>query len=570
MAYAEMKRCLEVASTAKEVVVSASDRSKLLLEFSLAASLLLLLPALGRGQEASKSTTATPPGAETPVDVQSLAQAVRELQTQVQALHAQMSQLRADEQQAQAEARDLRRELRLARTQSPSPTLVGTSYQLPAPAAISDPVPPSAPLGRNTPMLVTAAQVQANSERIGKLEEDEQLTEGKLNDQYQTKVESGSKYKLKLSGIVLMNVFSNRGVVDNLDFPGLALHRQSDDSAGTFGASFRQSQIGIQAFGPEIAGAHTSADVNFDFAGGFPDTPNGVSTGIVRLRTGTIRLDWANTSVIAGQDQLFFAPLAPTSLASLAIPPLAYAGNLWAWTPQVRIEHRIHVSEGSTVTLQGGILDSMTGESPEYSYYRSAGAGEKSGQPAYASRVAWSHSMFGQELIAGFGGYYGRQNWQFGRHVDGWTGTTDLTVPLGHFFEFTGEYYRGRAIGGLGGGIDQTILATGSLDDPSTVVEGLNSMGGWAQLKFKPVPKFEVNGAFGHDNPLGNQVARFASFPAYYDALFARNQSWFMNFVYQPRSNVLVSVEFRRLRTFGSDGGADTANHVNLSLGYLF
>ena len=537
----------------------ANDRSKLWLEFSLAASLLLLLPTLGRGQEASKPTSAAAPAAETPADVQALAQAVRELQRQVQVLHAQMSQLCSEEQQAQAEARDLRRELRLARTQSPSPTLVGTSY-----------LPASAPPGTKSPTPATAAQVQANSERIGKLEENEQLTEGKLNDQYQTKVESGSKYKLKLSGIVLMNVFSNRGVVDNLDFPGLALPRQSDDSAGTFGASFRQSQIGIQAFGPEIAGAHTSADVNFDFAGGFPDTPNGVSTGIVRLRTGTIRLDWTNTSVIAGQDHLFFAPLAPTSLASLAIPPLAYAGNLWAWTPQVRIEHRIHVSEGSTVTLQGGILDSMTGESPEYSYYRSAGAGEKSGQPAYASRVAWSHSMFGQELIAGFGGYYGRQNWQFGRHVDGWTATTDLTVPLGHFFEFTGEYYRGRAVGGLGGGIDQTILATGSLDDPSTVVEGLNSMGGWAQLKFKPVPKFEVNGAFGHDNPFGNQVARFASFPAYYDALFARNQSWFTNFIYQPRSNVLVSVEFRRLRTFGPDGGAETANHVNLSLGYLF
>jgi hypothetical protein len=569
MAHAEKKSRLEVASVAKEVVVRSNDRSKLLLEFSLAASLLLLLPVLGRGQEPSEATSAAPPATETPADVQALAQAVRELQAQVQVLHAQVTQLRADEQQAQAEARDLRRELHLARTQPPSPSLMGTSYQLPAAAAISEP-PPSAAPGSNAAKPPVASLEQANSERIGKLEEDEQLTEGKLNDQYQTKVESGSKYKVKLSGMVLMNVFSNRGVVDNLDFPGLALQRQSDDSAGTFGASFRQSQIGIQAFGPEIAGAHTSADVNFDFAGGFPNTPNGVSTGIVRLRTGTIRLDWANTSVIAGQDHLFFAPLAPTSLASLATPPLAYAGNLWAWTPQVRVEHRIHVSEGSTVILQGGILDSLTGEVPEYASYRGAGAGEKSGQPAYATRVAWSHQLFGQELITGFGGYYGRQNWQLGRHVDGWTGTTDLSVPLGRLFEFAGEFYRGRAVGGLGGGIDQTIVASGSLNDPSTVVQGLNSMGGWAQLKFKPVPKFEVNGAFGHDNPFGHQVARFASSPRLYDELFGRNQSWFMNFIYQPRSDVLFSVEYRRIRTFGADGDRNAANHINLSLGYLF
>ena len=123
-------------------------------------------------------------------------------------------------------------------------------------------------------------------------------------------------------------------------------------------------------------------------------------------------------------------------------------------------------------------------------------------------------------MIAGVGGYYGRQNWAFGRHVDGWTGTTDLTVPLGHMFEFTGEFYRGRAVGGLGGGIDQTVLVYGDLDDPATTVVGLESMGGWAQLKFKPVPKFEVNGAFGHDNPFGRQINAFAAVPVYYDSLF--------------------------------------------------
>ena len=50
-------------------------------------------------------------------------------------------------------------------------------------------------------------------------------------------------------------------------------------SSGTFGGSLRQSQIGLEAFGPTIAGARTSANVQFDFAGGFPYTPNGVSFG---------------------------------------------------------------------------------------------------------------------------------------------------------------------------------------------------------------------------------------------------------------------------------------------------
>src|SRR5258708_31910880 len=88
--------------------------------------------------------------------------------------------------------------------------------------------------------------------------------------------------------------------------------------------------------------------------------------------------------------------------------------------------------------------------------------GEELGQPEYATRVSWSHRDFGQNLTVGLAGYYGRQNWGFNRIVDGWAGTTDVTLPLGKLFEFTGEFYRGRAVGGLGGGIGQSVLTTGA------------------------------------------------------------------------------------------------------------
>jgi len=104
--------------------------------------------------------------------------------------------------------------------------------------------------------------------------------------------------------------------------------------------------------------------VKFDFGGGFPTAPNGAVMGLIRFRTGTIRLDWSNTSIIAGQDFLFFAPLEPTSLAQFAIPALSYAGNLWGWTPQVRIEHRVNFSDHSSLLFAGGILDSLTGDLP--------------------------------------------------------------------------------------------------------------------------------------------------------------------------------------------------------------
>ena len=43
-----------------------------------------------------------------------------------------------------------------------------------------------------------------------------------------------------------------------------------------------------------------------------------------------------------------------------------------------------------------------------------------------------------------------------------------------------------------------------------------------------------------------------------------------MNFIYQLRSDVLFSVEYRYLKTYELDDGAYSAHHINVSLGYIF
>jgi hypothetical protein len=55
---------------------------------------------------------------------------------------------------------------------------------------------------------------------------------------------------------------------------------------------------------------------------------------------------------LAGQDVPFFSPRSPTSLASTAYPALSAAGNLWAWTMPVHVDHRIALSSDSTMTIQ--------------------------------------------------------------------------------------------------------------------------------------------------------------------------------------------------------------------------
>ncbi len=357
--------------------------------------------------------------------------------------------------------------------------------------------------------------------------------------------------------------------MDNLDFPTYAIPNSPYNPNSSFGATLRQSELGLEVFGPELAGAKTRAEIQMDFGGGFPLAAlDGINTGLVRLRTANMRMDWDQTSLVVGQDSLFISPNSPTSFASLAIPSLGYSGNLWAWTPQVRIEHKFDFSGGQNVTVQAGILDNLTG-GLSYGSNRQPQAGEMSGQPAYATRIGWSDTIDDRPISFGASGYYSRQNWGFDWNVDGWATAADWRVPIATKLELSGEFYRGRAVGGLGGGIGQSVLYSGNPQDPATDFRGVNSVGGWSQIKFSATSRLEFNGAFGVDDPYSADVHAYASPVGYYPSVLTANRSAMLNFIYRPRSDLLLSAEYRRLRT-SEISALNTADQVNLIMGVLF
>jgi hypothetical protein len=369
---------------------------------------------------------------------------------------------------------------------------------------------------------------------------------------------------------VLLNLFNNRGPVDNLDVPQAVRLTGPNLTSGGFGGTIRQSEIGFEIFGPDFAGARTHAALQLDFAGGFANTNDGATIGIARLRTATLHLDWPKFSLIAGQDTPLFSPLSPTSLASLAQPAFAYAGNLWTWVPQLRLERRFVTGETSSFVVQAGIMDPLSGEPPANQFYRVPQAGEASRQPGYATRIAWTHGGGDQAMTLGASGYYSRQNWGYRRDVDAWAGAADWTLPLGRLFSVTGEFYRGRALGGFGGGIGQSALLVLAPFYPTGAVRGLDSIGGWTQLKLRATPTLEFNAAVGQDNPFARQIRYAAVFQNIYYQQGARNRSALVNFIYHPRSDLLFSLEYRHLRTFDVQSFTRSAEHINATMGVLF
>jgi hypothetical protein len=104
----------------------------------------------------------------------------------------------------------------------------------------------------------------------------------------------------------------------------------------------------------------------------------------------------------------------------------------------------------------------------------------------------------------------------------------------------------------------------------STSIRGLDSAGGWSQLKFQLTPKLELNGAFAEDNAFAGNIRGFATDVNNFGPILGRNHGALGNLVYRPRSDLLLSAEFRRLHTFPIFDSSTVTNQINLAMGILF
>lgn len=416
-----------------------------------------------------------------------------------------------------------------------------------------------------------AADVQQSLQELREqLEEERAMLAGQLSTLEQAKVESGSKYRARLFGMALMQLISTRGAVDNIDLPSLAIETVPGDSGGNVSAAVRQSYIGLGVFGPTIGGMDTFGELRLDFFGGFPAANDGLSAPGVRLRTMQFAADGPRLSIRAGQEAPFFSPLTPTSLASTAYPAMSSSGNIWAWTPQVYVERRFAREHDTVLSIRAGMLDGLTGELPAGEYSRLATAGERSRMPASAARIGWRKGAESRVASAGVGGYYARQNWGYDRTINAWAGTLDWELPVTDKVRLSGEAYRGVAIGGLGGGAHSSVLFDGQPSEPTATVVPLRSTGGWAQLKLKATPRLELNAAYGIDRSRPREVMGLLHPPSDEAPSASRNASDLFNVIYQLRSNLFFSVEYRRLWTTRFDGRSWLADHLNLAGGIAF
>ena len=399
---------------------------------------------------------------------------------------------------------------------------------------------------------------------LDEIRERQAVEESQIATHEQTKVETESKYPLKVTGLLLFNGFVNTRRVDTAPDPTYAL-----PGSGSTGFSLRQTVLGLDARGPRIFDAASHADVRVDFFADGSDSGYDAG-GVLRLRTAHAMLDWAHTEAFVELDRPLISPNTPSSLVATAQPEFAWSGNLWTWNPQLGVSHQITLTESARLKMQAALIDVAN------SYLPGAPSGtstvsqtELSRWPGTEARVAFASGRPGTGLEIGVGGYFGPHQTNYNLRFNAWASTVDLRMPVSRHFELTANAYRGQGLGGLGGGgyVDYLYGYSGTTE----VARGLDDVGGWTQLKSKIGERIELNGGFGIDNPFASQIrdglAVEDNLP--YRGL-VRNRSAFGNVIYSPNAYLSFSLEYRRLWTNLISGPANFNDAIGVGAGYRF
>jgi hypothetical protein len=463
----------------------------------------------------------------------------QELQAQVDAMQGRLQAAQRQIDQDHAELMELRRQFEALAKQSPA----------------------AAPSGAATDL----------EQAVAELQERQAMQQAEIQVHEQEKVESASKYSVKLHGMVLVNASVNNGSSDQAFAPVIAIPA-SAAANGSLTATGRQTLLGLAATGPMLWGARTYANLDMDFAGAVSSGGYASGSGSFRLRTAAMEVAWPKTSARAGISPLILTPGYATSYFSVAEPAMSWSGSLWGWLPQLGVERRLDVSDAQQLTLQAALADIPDAGTDAASGAGAVSAAERSRFPGSEIRAAWQRNAPFAATF-GVGGYwsphsYGASSSSPGGNFDAWAATADWRVSLPAKLQFSGELYDGAALGGLSAGAFKDKITVGGLSGAK--LAALKDAGGWAQLKFKPGERWEFNFAFGQDNANSGQLRGAEMAITNPFAGLARNQTGFGNVVFRLRSNFLLSGEYRKIRSWQIAGPGDNASLLGLAAGYEF
>lgn len=393
-----------------------------------------------------------------------------------------------------------------------------------------------------------ASEAAAPAPAVRDLEEKANVQQQQIQDLSQTKVEASQHFPIRVTGMALFNTFLNGSANGGSDYPVIASLTPGTDHGG---ATMRQTVIGLEYQGPQtLWGGKVQGSLYMDFFG----SSGQALDQLVRLRTGSIEVDWSSRSIMAGLEKPIFSPREPNSLAQVGASPLTGTGNLWLWIPQVKFEQKISFSDRARLRAQIGAVATQERLSYQASNYVPNIA---STRPGLEGRFEFAYGSAEGRRIEIAPGFHTSVTHVADSSVPSNLVSVDWFMKPVSTLEFTGEFFSGQNVAHLGtGGIRQgfTVIADG-------VVFPVHSKGGWAQLTWIPLRRLSFNFFGGQQNDRDSDLL---------SGRIGKNQKYGANFFYRLAPNVLVSFETSQLRTTYIGIGERVNNHYDLAFAYLF
>lgn len=407
-----------------------------------------------------------------------------------------------------------------------------------------------------TPPLPAAEEPQiaappTEADAAGELTPEEALplVRAQVEEQARTKVETNSKFPMRIFGTIASNTFANTGEPNWLDIGNVVAVPPAGLPAGSFTSSLRQTRIGALLDGPELGTMRASALVAMDFFGGAPNFQTGQVQPLPRLLYAYMRLENPRTAIQVGHDNMILAPRNPTSLTGLAFPILFRAGNLYLRVPQVRVEQTLAAGSLGEVRAVGGIVAPVAGDfaTTAYLFVPPNLAGERSRWPGVQSRVSWRATPAGpyerSAWEVGASGHYSRE-----RHTTGlsksWATAFDFDATAGRV-GVGGEFFTGRNLDAFGASLAQIA----------------KSRGGFVEARVAATRRLDFNAGAGTDRLFGGVRST---------AALLRNDSVFGNAILRLTPEVATSFEYRWLATTPRIGARRENRHYDFTMTYTF
>jgi hypothetical protein len=251
---------------------------------------------------------------------------------------------------------------------------------------------------------------------------------------------------------------------------------------------------------------------------------------------------------------------------------------LWTWNPQIGVRQQAPISSSRDIQFEAALID--VGDAPLSPTIYTDGTATGT-PPSSAEQSRWPGAearlgLVGSGLNAengnhfGVGGYFAPHRPLTGKEFDSWAATLDTRLHLPARLELTGSFYRGLALGGLGGGAFKDFEYFIDPDTGSYYIHPLDDVGGWAQLKEKINERVELNGAFGMDDAFAGEVRRFSVPTGTMYQNLSRNRTYTGNVIYRPSAYLLFSLEYRHLESSPELSPAAESNVIGLGAGFKF